>query len=116
MAPRPRVTETETDPQNRRAYMRLPANIQVQLEPERADRQHVAVVTLNGTTTNISSGGMLAKVEQGILRHSRYLIRFLDSNGALEPSVTCGAVRRCLAGNRVWEVGIEFDDPLEILK
>lgn len=113
---RPGVTDVETGPRERRAYMRLPANVQIQLEPERADRQHVAALTLNGITVNLSRGGMLATVEQRILRDSRYLIRFLETSGALEPSVTWGAVRRSQPGQRVWELGIEFDDPLQQLE
>ena len=108
------VTAIETDPQNRRAFQRLPANFQIQLEPEhRAQRQDIGALPLNGTTVNVSRGGMLAKIDQGILRHGRYLIRFLEAGGAIQPVVTWGAVRRSRARNRGWEVGIEFEDPLE---
>ena len=65
---------------------------------------------------NLSRGGMLAKIDQRILRHGRYLIRFLEVGGAIQPSVTWGAVRRSRARDRGWEVGIEFDDPLETLR
>jgi hypothetical protein len=101
-------------PPNRRAFQRLPAHLQIQLEPERrAARHDVGGLPLNGTTVNVSRGGMLAKVDQGILRHGRYLIRFLEASGAIQPEVTWGAVRRSRARNKGWEVGIEFDDPLE---
>lgn len=104
----------EVDPQNRRAFQRLPAHFQIQLEPEhRAQRQDIPALPLNGTTVNVSRGGMLAKIDQGILRHGRYLIRFLEASGAIQPEVTWGAVRRSRARNKGWEVGIEFDDPLE---
>jgi len=103
--------------QNRRAYHRLPAHFQIQLEPEnRSRRQDIAALPLNGTTVNMSRGGMLAKIDQGILRHGRYLIRFLEASGAIQPEVTWGAVRRSRARNKGWEVGIEFDDPLEEIK
>jgi len=109
--------QAEIDEQNRRAFMRLPANFQIQLEPEhRAQRQDIAALPLNGMTVNVSRGGMLAKIDQGILRHGRYLIRFLEASGAIEPAVTWGAVRRSRARNKGWEVGIEFDDPLEVIK
>lgn len=112
-----RDTEIETDPHNRRAYRRLPAHYQIQLEPEhRAQRQHTAGLPLNGMTVNVSRGGMLAKIDQGILRHGRYLIRFLEAGGAIQPAVTWGAVRRSRARNRGWEIGIEFDDPLEDIR
>ena len=106
--------EIETDPRNRRAYQRLPAHYQIQLEPEhRARRQHVVGLPLNGRTVNVSRGGLLATIDQGVLRHGRYLIRFLEAGGAIQPAVTWGAVRRSRARNRGWEIGIEFDDPLE---
>jgi hypothetical protein len=108
---------SEPDHQNRRAYQRVPARFQVQLEPERrTSRRDVGALPLNGTTVNVSRGGMLANVEQGILRHGRYLIRFLEASGAIQPEVTWGAVRRSRARNKGWEVGIEFDDPLEEIK
>ena len=111
------VTDIENDPQNRRAYSRLPAHVQIQLEPERhAQRQDFAALPLDGLTMNLSRGGMLAKIDQGILRHGRYLIRFLEVSGAIQPAVTWGAVRRSRASDRGWEVGIEFDDPLETLR
>jgi hypothetical protein len=102
---------------NRRAFQRLPAHYVVQLEPEhRASRQDIAGLPLNGTTVNVSRGGMLATIEQGILRHGRYRIRFLEASGTIRPEITWGAVRRSRARNRGWEVGIEFDDPLDVIK
>jgi len=110
------VTDIGTDAQDRRAYMRLPANVQIQLEPEHADRRDVAALQLRGITVNLSRGGMLAKIDHGSLPHGRYLIRLLEASGAIDPSVTWGVVRRCRPGDHVWEVGIEFDDSLEMLK
>jgi len=111
------MAETDTNPENRRAYQRLPANFTIELEPEqRTNRSDLAALPLEGMTVNVSKGGMLAKIDQGILRHGRYLIRFLEAGGAIRPAVTWGAVRRSRARNRGWEVGIEFDDPLDELK
>ena len=111
------VTDIETDRENRRAYMRLPAHVEVQLEPEhRTHRQDFAALPLDALMVNLSRGGMLARIDQGILRHGRYLIRFLEAGRAIQPSATWGAVRRSRARERGWEVGIEFDDPLDSLK
>lgn len=99
---------------NRRAFHRLPARMSVELEPQaRDDHQDLTAPAVSATTVNMSKGGMLAEIDQGILRHGRYLIRFLEASGAIEPTVTWGAVRRSRARNKGWEVGIEFDDPLE---
>lgn len=111
------VTDIGTDRDNRRAFTRLLARVQVQLEPEhRTHRQDFAALPLDGLTMNLSRGGMLARIDQGILRHGRYLVRFLEAGRSIQPSVTWGAVRRSRARNRGWEVGIEFDDPLDLLK
>jgi len=111
------VTDIGTDRDNRRAFTRLLARVQVQLEPEhRTHRQDFAALPLDGLTMNLSRGGMLARIDQGILRHGRYLVRFLEAGRSIQPSVTWGAVRRSRARNRGWEVGVEFDDPLDLLK
>jgi len=105
------------DADNRRAFHRLPAEFSIELEPEhRTGRSDLTTLPLNGVTLNVSKGGMLAKIDQGILRHGRYLIRFLKVGGSVSPEITWGAVRRSRARNRGWEVGIEFDDPLDKLK
>ena len=89
----------------------------IELEPEhRTGRSDLTTLPLNGVTLNVSKGGTLAKIDQGILRHGRYLIRFLKAGGSVSPEITWGAVRRSRARNRGWEVGIEFDDPLDRLK
>lgn len=112
-----RDTPIEADPANRRAYQRLPAHFQIQLEPQhRSHHQDIAGLPLHGMTVNLSRGGMLVKIDQGILRHGRYLIRFLEAGGAIQPAFTWGAVRRSRARNKAWEVGFEFDDPLEHIK
>ena len=105
------------DPENRRAFQRLAATFPIELEPEhRTGRSDLTALPLAGVTLNVSKGGMLAKIDQGILRHGRYLIRFLKAGGSVRPEITWGAVKRSRARNRGWEVGIEFDDPLDRLK
>ena len=109
--------EPDMNPDNRRAYQRLPANCTIELEPEqRTNRSDLVTLPLEGMIVNVSKGGMLAKIDQGILRHGRYLVRFLEVGGAIKPSVTWGAVRRSRTRSRGWEVGIEFDDPLDEIK
>ena len=105
------------DDDNRRAFQRLPAAFSIELAPEHgAGRSDLTTLPLNGVTLNVSKGGMLAKIDQGILRHGRYMIRFLKADASVSPEITWGAVRRSRARNRGWEVGIEFDDPLDRLK
>jgi hypothetical protein len=59
---------------------------------------------------------MLAQIDQGTLRHGRYLIRFLGAGKNVRPEIMWGQVRRSRAADDGWEVGIEFDSPLEILR
>ena len=104
-------------PPNRRAFRRVSVTYPVQLEPEhRTSQADVTRIPISGITLNVSKGGLLAQIDQGILRHGRYLVRFLKSGGGVQPEVTWGAVRRSRARSRGWEVGIEFDDPLQLLR
>ena len=104
-------------PPNRRAYLRMSVTYPVQLEPEhRAAQSDVTRIPISGITLNVSKGGMLAQIDQGILRHGRYLVRFLKAGSSVQPEVIWGAVRRSRARNRGWEVGIQFDDPLHVLR
>ncbi len=79
------------DEDNRRAFQRLPAAFSIELEPEhRTGRSDLTTLPLNGVTLNVSKGGMLAKIDQGILRHGHYLIRFLKAGSSVSPEITWG--------------------------
>ena len=109
--------EESIDAQNRRAFPRRDLSCAIQLEPELPSAAtDITQLPISGMTLNMSRGGMLAKIDQGTLRHGRYLVRFLRAGGNIQPEIMWGAVRRSRARNAGWELGIEFDDPLHILK
>jgi len=106
------------DPLNRRSFDRLAVTYPIQLQPpyNGFSNSDLTQLSISGITLNLSRGGMLAQIEQGILRHGRYLIRFLGAGQSLRPEIMWGRVRRSRAADSGWEVGIEFDTPLEILR
>ncbi|MFQ5744034.1 MAG: PilZ domain-containing protein [Acidobacteriota bacterium] len=108
---------TSSSSLNRRAFHRFDATYQVQLEPEfQFSKSDLPQLPISGMTLNVSKGGMLATIDQGVLRHGRYLVRFLRVGESVKPEIMWGAVRRSRARNSGWEVGIEFDTPLEFLQ
>jgi hypothetical protein len=106
------------DLQNRRAYRRLAATYAIQIQPpyNGFSNSDLTQLPISGVTLNLSRGGMLAQIDQGTLRHGRYLIRFLGAGKNVRPEIMWGRVRRSRAADDGWEVGIEFDSPLEILR
>ncbi len=118
-APAPERASLEpVDSSNRRGFVRLSATytIQMQAPYNGFSDSDLTQLPISGVTLNVSRGGMLAEIDQGILRHGRYLIRFLGAGPNLRPEIMWGRVRRSRAADSGWEVGIEFDSPLEILR
>lgn len=109
--------EPERTERNRRAYRRLNATYPIQLQPPHngLSRHDLTRLPISGVTLNVSKGGMLAQIDQGILRHGRYLIRFLGVGHHVQPDVMWGRVKRSRASDDGWEVGIEFESPLDQL-
>jgi hypothetical protein len=103
---------------NRRAHSRLSAGYPIQLQPpyNGFSNSDLTQLPISGITLNLCRGGMLAQIDQGTLRHGRYLIRFLGAGENVRPEIMWGRVRRSRAADGTWEVGIEFDSPLERLK
>lgn len=106
------------DSLNRRCFDRLAAaySIQLQAPYDGFSNSDLTQLPISGITLNLSRGGMLAQIEQGALRHGRYLIRFLGAGQNVRPEIVWGRVRRSRTAAAGWEVGIEFDSPLEILR
>jgi hypothetical protein len=113
-----RAAGVEEQTSNRRAYRRLSAGYPIQLQPpyNGFSNSDLTQLPISGITLNLCRGGMLAQIEQGTLRHGRYLIRFLGAGENVRPEIMWGRVRRSRAADGTWQVGIEFDSPLERLK
>ena len=103
---------------NRRSFNRLAAAypIQMQAPYDGSGTSDLTRLPISGVTVNLSRGGMLAQIDQGILRQGRYLIRFLGAGQNVRPEIMWARVLRSRAADSGWEVGVEFDSPLEILK
>lgn len=97
----------------RRAYPRVPITLPIQLEPDLLLTAETGFhLPIEGETVNVSRGGLLARVDHGILESGRYRVHFLG-NGS---PVLWGTVRRARAVDDTWEAGIEFAAPLADLK
>ena len=68
-----------------------------------------------GTTTNLSTSGMLACVAEKITGGSHCLVRFVDPHGCIKPELRWGLVMRCIEVESEYEVAVSFDVPLEVL-
>lgn len=102
---------------NRRAFPRISLSFPILLEPDvQLADQHPLATPISGVTLNLSKGGMLARIEHGILRHGRYRVRFLRTAGTVEPDRLSGVVRHSRARRKGWEVGFQFDDVLRVLR
>ena len=78
--------------------------------------QEVMRLTLVGTTIDVSLGGMLIRVDQDVIPGARCDIHFLDAEGRIEPQRTRGMVRRSKASANRFELGVQFDTPLDKLE
>lgn len=112
------ATDSTDDSLNRRTFDRLAATYPIQLQPpyNGLSNSDLTQLPIGGITLNVGRGGMLAQIDQGILRHGRYMIRFIGAGQNVRPDIMWGRVRRSRAADTGWEVGIEFDCPLDILR
>ncbi len=103
---------------NRRLFRRLAAKYPIQLQPpyDEFSNSDLTKLPISGITLNLSRGGMLIQIDQGVLRHGRYLVRFLGAGQNVRPEIIWGRVRRSRSADNGWEVGVEFDSPLELLR
>ncbi len=100
-----------------RAFPRFRVQRPLELEP---DQLLIATegprVPIIGSTINLSRGGLLAYVDQGILSKGRYLVHLAERGDGANEDGTWGTVRRSRFCEEGWEIGIEFEQPLSDLK
>jgi len=69
---------------------------------------------------NVTRGGARLNVERKLIRGARCKIHFLHAGGRVLPNPVVATVRnvtRCRrGGEKRYEVGVEFDTPLDVLK
>lgn len=100
-----------------RAFPRFRVSRPLELEPDQILTATVGPsVPITGSTINLSRGGLLAFVDQGILSRGRYLVHLVRGLNSSGQDGTWGNVRRSRSRADGWEVGIEFEHPLSDLK
>jgi hypothetical protein len=100
-----------------RAFPRFRVKRPLELEPDQlltaTEGPRVPII---GSTVNLSRGGLLAYVDQGILSKGRYLVHLARQEDGAGEDGAWGTVRRSRSREEGWEIGIEFEQPLADLK
>jgi hypothetical protein len=70
----------------------------------------------NGTTMNLSLGGMLARIADPITEGSYCLVHFVNAGGNVRPELRWGVALRCEeVAPGIFEIAVQFSSPLEHL-
>lgn len=102
---------------DKRSHERVSVEFEINIEAElKIGGQEVMRLTLVGKTIDLSRGGMLILVDQDVIPGARCDIHFPDAGGRIEPEKTRGKVRRSNASARGFELGVQFDAPLDKLE
>jgi hypothetical protein len=76
--------------------------------------------TVFGVSRNLSMTGVRVKVDRRVPAGATCRITFMDSIGRIRPSVVQAIARNVtkeiVEGRKLFEVGLEFDTPLEFMK
>ncbi|MFQ5744033.1 MAG: PilZ domain-containing protein [Acidobacteriota bacterium] len=102
---------------DRRLFPRLAISCPVRLEVKLLGSEfQVSRFDANGVTLNISRGGMMVHVDRRIGHDSACKISIFQAAGLVQPEILRGTVRHSSMAHSGWQVGIEFDSPLEVLR
>ena len=101
----------------RRKFPRIvlcrPVRLQVHLEgPE----SRINGLDTEGVTVNLSRGGVLVDVNRCIPVGTSCTVSILQADGGVAPSIVLGTVRHTGSGEVGWQIGLEFERPLEVLE
>jgi len=110
----PTASDKDAD---KREHDRVNVNYKINIEAGLNLSGHeVLRLTIVGKTIDVSRGGMLISVEQDVIPGARCRVEFIDSRGQIEPPKTWGRVRRAIPRKGGFNLAVEFDEPLEVLK
>ena len=70
----------------------------------------------DGVTVNVSRGGVLVDVNRRIAIGTSCTVYILKADGEMAPNVIQGTVRHTGSGEVGWQIGLEFERPLEVLQ
>lgn len=111
------VSRSSPETEDKRSHERVSVEYEINIEAGlKIGGQEVMRLTLVGTTIDVSIGGMLILVDQDVIPGARCDIHFRDAEGRIEPERTQGKVRRSKAAATGFELGVQFDTPLEKLE
>jgi hypothetical protein len=109
--------EPSAETTDKRAHERVSVGYEISIEAGlKIAGQEVMRLTLVGTTIDVSLGGMLIRVDQDVIPGARCEVHFPDAEGRIEPEKTRGRVRRSKASAKGFELGVQFDTPLDKLE
>ena len=109
--------EPSAETTDMRSHERVSVGYEISIEAGlKIAGQEVMRLTLVGTTIDVSLGGMLIRVDQDVIPGARCDIHFLETEGRIEPQRTRGRVRRSKASAKGFELGVQFDTPLDKLE
>lgn len=77
---------------------------------------HINGFDTDGVTVNLSRGGVLVDVGRRIEVGTSCTVDILQADGDVVPNIIRGAVRHTGSGNIGWQIGLEFERPLEVLQ
>lgn len=81
---------------------------------------YFAPFTVFGVSRNLSMTGVRVKVDRKVPPGATCRVTFMESTGRIRPNVVQAKIRNVtkeiIEGKRLFEVGLEFDTPLEFMK
>jgi len=100
---------------DRRTFSRFSVSCPVRFEVELLGSQFfVERFDSNGSVINVSRRGMLAEVDRLLAVGTDCVVLLVRSEGIQWPVAMRGRVRRSTMGAAGWEVGVEFDNLLQL--
>ena len=101
----------------RRSFPRIVVCRPVRLEVHLAGPEfHIDGFDTGGLTVNLSRGGILVDVSRRIDVGTSCTVSVLQGEGDGVPSILQGTVRHTGSGEVGWQIGLEFERPLEVLQ
>jgi hypothetical protein len=101
----------------RRNFPRIVLCRPVRLQVHLADPEsRINGFDTDGVTVNLSRGGVLVDVRRRIAVGTSCTVSILQADGDVAPSIVQGTVRHTGSGEIGWQIGLEFERPLEVLQ
>jgi hypothetical protein len=112
------TTATPYDGTERRRYPRIRAELMVSLEAidPPGPRTSAGWIALTGFTKDLSLGGVLLSLHERVHVGIECMVRLDAQSDQIAPQTSRGTVLRVVKHNSVFDVAVQFSQPLELLK